>query len=229
MTTVPLSHKGSPPRVREELFFFDRSFYIFWITPACAGRTGYRKNKKFCREDHPRVYGKNKDTDTTSRYCRGSPPRVREELTGAGTGTSDSRITPACAGRTINRFNVIKHQKDHPRVCGKNKLRKGAYNMPRGSPPRVREEHGAVTTDGGALRITPACAGRTRRWTRIDRGREDHPRVCGKNALMLRLHAPPPGSPPRVREEPLQISVNVALSGITPACAGRTPTVIQRI
>jgi len=34
-------------------------------------------------------------------------------------------------------------------------------------------------------RITPACAGKTRRWECLDKSRSDHPRVCGENPQNL--------------------------------------------
>ena len=54
----------------------------------------------------------------------------------------------------------------------------------------------------------------------------DHPRVCGKNMLIRWGHRWRAGSPPRVREKPIYlVKVGVRLR-ITPACAGKTYTLI---
>ena len=57
----------------------------------------------------------------------GSPPHVRERLFGSKSFFLANRITPACAGKTYecNRFTAS--SRDHPRMCGKDPLRKGGY------------------------------------------------------------------------------------------------------
>ena len=87
-------------------------------------------------------------------------------------------------------------------MCGKNYPNVTYVDDKRGSPPRVREERNDGPTVATGVRITPACAGRTRSGRQHDRSRQDHPRVCGKNV-------------------PVCVYSNF-LAGITPACAGRT-------
>ena len=91
-----------------------------------------------------------------------------------------------------------------------------------GSPPRVREERISLRLWVRALRITPACAGRTFSPGIHSVRYQDHPRVCGKNRISSLILAREPGSPPRVREELSCILSFILLSRITPACAGRT-------
>ena len=50
----------------------------------------------------------------------GSPPRVRGKQTCLANILNESRITPACAGKTDSGRNNMPLQKDHPRVCGEN-------------------------------------------------------------------------------------------------------------
>ena len=71
-------------------------------------------------------------------------------------------------------------------------------------------------------RITPACAGKTYELYPIIKLTEDHPRVCGKNRAPELVGNPDKGSPPRVREKPVLIVLITVISGITPACAGKT-------
>ena len=132
------------------------------------------------------------------------------------------RITPACAGRT--NLNTPCHiaAEDHPRVCGKNSVPLPAVPPASGSPPRVREELRPQRVQGQLGRITPACAGRTLARTGNRHLSKDHPRVCGKNPHCVSNIFVPPGSPPRVREEPGRMLIIKRASGITPACAGRT-------
>ena len=91
-----------------------------------------------------------------------------------------------------------------------------------GSPPRVREKLSFSDPVGPPTGITPACAGKTGLYVLTQKTKRDHPRVCGKNAIvglkMVRLA----GSPPRVREKLCRWWFDKRKSGITPACAGKT-------
>ena len=71
------------------------------------------------------------------------------------------------------------------------------------------------------IRITPACAGRSRTKTEIGGIPEDHPRVCGEKYDRNLSTMPRRGSPPRVRGEVAQSSSSRSTFRITPACAGR--------
>ena len=116
----------------------------------------------------------------------GSPPRVREELTGKPYATEDGGITPACAGRTDMPIKEITYAQDHPRVCGKNGNSQRTARRIGGSPPRVREELFEITPHFRPLGITPACAGRTKPMQQCGDRSGDHPRVCGKNLYHYR-------------------------------------------
>ena len=48
----------------------------------------------------------------------GSPPRVRGKVDNQLTASSDTRITPACAGKRPHTVCVEQGRRDHPRVCG---------------------------------------------------------------------------------------------------------------
>ena len=79
-----------------------------------------------------------------------------------------------------------------------------------------------LCADERLVGITPACAGKTLCPPRAQHSRGDHPRVCGENQDRLRLLVSQPGSPPRVRGKLKRISRELELTGITPACAGKT-------
>ena len=74
-----------------------------------------------------------------------------------------------------------------------------------GSPPRVREPRPYLLRLSGTGRITPACAGTTRRVNRRQRENRDHPRVCGNHVIDMFHFDKTEGSPPRVREPPMSL------------------------
>ena len=91
-----------------------------------------------------------------------------------------------------------------------------------GSPPRVRGKHLQSLQLRPVPRITPACAGKTRKPVCFRCTYEDHPRVCGENLQILTKVTILSGSPPRVRGK-LLLNVRLLSSKrITPACAGKT-------
>ena len=95
--------------------------------------------------------------------------------------------------------SLIRELADHPRVCGENYVEAGTDVRADGSPPRVRGKHYDSNRDSGAVRITPACAGKTKCYGAGSGLHEDHPRVCGENVCSIFAAFPSTGSPPRVR------------------------------
>ena len=81
-------------------------------------------------------------------------------------------------------------------MCGEKIPRKAYHSDKRGSPPRVRGEDCAVSDFTVVERITPACAGRSLCNSAAVRLVEDHPRVCGEKARLLRDVFRYIGSPP---------------------------------
>ena len=192
------------------------------ITPACAGKSGRESGTRACCRDHPRVCGEKSTEGAGTAPLKGSPPRVR----GKGDWTTDhpgqTRITPACAGKSGRESGTRACCRDHPRVCGE-KSTEGAGTAPlKGSPPRVRGKGDWTTDHPGQTRITPACAGKSGRESGTRACCRDHPRVCGEKArqgsgLNLRL-----GSPPRVRGKDSVLTFIERGGRITPACAGKS-------
>ena len=82
--------------------------------------------------------GENASRFVSSALIRGSPPRVRGKHNKLDAISDYSRITPACAGKTILRHYANKSKKDHPRVCGENMRWFISIGGLPGSPPRVR-------------------------------------------------------------------------------------------
>ena len=152
---------GSPPRVREKHAVFFQFMLISRITPACAGKTSLdsdlfgclagsppRVREKLTRPsltlwtgwDHTRVCGKNLFENIDKYYDTGSLPRVREKRFYILRTYLDSRITPACAGKTACLLHRLIRLWDHTRVCGKNDYVAILFGLILGSHPRVREK-----------------------------------------------------------------------------------------
>ena len=181
ITTVLKTRLGSPPRMRERPHKIPPSTVYCGITPAYAGKTPRLLYHRCVPRDHPRVCGKDGTKALGYRQVQGSPPRMRERRLMYAAGGTVHRITPAYAGKTMAVTLRLAHDKDHPRVCGKDLTKSLPLRFIAGSPPRMRERlHGyyiIVVYQG----ITPAYAGKTeQRLSATDRCR-DHPRVCGKD------------------------------------------------
>ena len=110
----------------------------------------------------------------------GSPPRVRELPNFLAVKGQQKRITPACAGITLETRASL------PAV--------------RGSPPRVRELLEKAAEEYDLFGITPACAGITKEIISHTALSQDHPRVCGNYLNAASTVSMDLGSPPRVRE-----------------------------
>ena len=170
--------------------------------------------------DHPRVCGEKPIRWTASAARRGSPPRVRGEAVLEAGHVPGARITPACAGRRHSLQCTPSARPDHPRVCGEKQPAFPFCFHVLGSPPRVRGEVTTCDTANRTARITPACAGRSRKNASLHFQFWDHPRVCGEKFKVSVKKRSKSGSPPRVRGEALR-TYHLFVKRITPACAGR--------
>ena len=112
------SKAGSPPRVRGKVEPFKGSMYQSRITPACAGKSVRLSGLSGSGTDHPRVCGEKVPPLLPVVLYRGSPPRVRGKGRCSRYSIPASRITPACAGKSMQGQSAQANQKDHPRVCG---------------------------------------------------------------------------------------------------------------
>ena len=125
--------------------------------------------------------GENRASLETRVLTMGSPPRVRGKLDVSMVLIGSVRITPACAGKTRLRADSRESVEDHPRVCGENSSPFRSLILCPGSPPRVRGKQLTINLMQLAIRITPACAGKTKITIRVLIIDWDHPRVCGEN------------------------------------------------
>ena len=150
------------------------------IPPAHAGKISSNLNEFHIRTDHPRVCGEN---SSIVKFCLakpGSPPRVQGKLNPFYPLECVRGITPAHAGKTVNRSMWSPSAWDHPRACGENSAKEYIVPCCPGSPPRVRGKLCPELLVEVTRGITPACAGKTKRILGRVLGTGDHPRVCGE-------------------------------------------------
>ena len=157
------------------------------ITPACAGSTIYGWNCDIYIEDHPRLRGEYSGDSTAVAPLEGSPPLARGVLICKLIVVTISGITPACAGSTKYRTELIKFVQDHPRLRGEytGLLMVGCSRI--GSPPLTRGVLFWFPPDFSTLRITPAYAGSTPRNFQGLSEVRDHPCLRGEYLLKCRL------------------------------------------
>ena len=112
---------GSPPLARGVLIFFAVNINKSRITPACAGSTHSYQVIKLLHWDHPRLRGEYPASFAYQKDLLGSPPLARGVPFLWFSKFSVYRITPACAGSTLNGILNSTPYKDHPRLRGEYK------------------------------------------------------------------------------------------------------------
>ena len=111
----------------------------------------------------------------------GSPPLARGKPVTRLMNPLQSRITPACAGKTKILSQLQPCDGDHPRLRGENVLFLYTLISLTGSPPLARGKLASGSPMRTFWRITPACAGKTRRCITRTSVEWDHPRLRGEN------------------------------------------------
>ena len=179
--------RGSPPQVRGKPRIVFKKRRLKGITPAGAGKTFQQADKVLALEDHPRRCGENGDDKATPTSTRGSPPQVRGKPHRWLPYSAARRITPAGAGKTLQRRQTLQTVQDHPRRCGENKSKARRSRELIGSPPQVRGKLVPSHVRDAQRGITPAGAGKTTGSRGCIQGKRDHPRRCGENGFECRF------------------------------------------
>ena len=151
-------------------------------------------------------------------------------MRGKGVKQSNSRIrmgiTPAYAGKSCIYRSTTSISWDHPRVCGEKSFKTSTSCWSKGSPPRMRGKGIQPCNQWVRVGITPAYAGKrplpSSGGTRV----RDHPRVCGEKKVSDIETAKQLGSPPRMRGKAWLPKTARAFSGITPAYAGKSRSIL---
>ena len=154
--------------------------YDTGITPAYAGKRASRPTGRSGAWDHPRVCGEKIGQSNRAARHLGSPPRMRGKAPARIAEMMLSRITPACAGKSLPAVLKCPPTRDHPRVCGEKPLQSSVNCTMEGSPPRMRGKGVVHVFVPEKFGITPAYAGKSHCRSRTSPDRWDHPRVCGE-------------------------------------------------
>ena len=132
------------------------------------------------------------------------------------------RFIPACAGNTLQDFDILPCFAVHPRLCGEHSETLPYFGLPHGSSPPVRGTPSAPWPTSPLTRFIPACAGNTTISERTHHPSAVHPRLCGEHHRVGVVSLCSAGSSPPVRGT-LPESVRWRhVYRFIPACAGNT-------
>ena len=135
---------------------------------------------------------------------------------------TQTRITPAGAGKRKRFRRRPRRSWDHPRRCGEKGCSHAHAAIPYGSPPQVRGKVLAVRRHKGQRGITPAGAGKSWILFALCCISWDHPRRCGEKCAFGCANSRGTGSPPQVRGKELPLFQARPDLRITPAGAGKS-------
>ena len=131
-------------------------------------------------QDHPRLCGEKYLAYDKTVPADGSPPPMRGKGTGDATIFQRCRITPAYAGKRLERVPLIPSRQDHPRLCGEKHVFPALAVLVLGSPPPMRGKGLELDFYKSGNGITPAYAGKSCRPPTEIITIGDHPRLCGE-------------------------------------------------
>ena len=154
------------------------------ITPARAGKTRQPTGRRGCPGDHPRSRGENEAACAGTDPETGSPPLARGKLPPGTAPVPCHGITPARAGKTHRSTRRADARTDHPRSRGENPSGDSQSCLQGGSPPLARGKRRPKVVSPRGRRITPARAGKTRRFMPSSSAATDHPRSRGENQAL---------------------------------------------
>ena len=141
-----------------------RRRYNDGITPADAGTSMLGEDNVSNLEDHPRGCGDKFHLYLLWLQLKGSPPRMRGQVSSLQSAVGGHRITPADAGTRTEEQWHIPWLPDHPRGCGDKLMTFITAMGVFGSPPRMRGQVSRDKTPFALTRITPADAGTSSYW-----------------------------------------------------------------
>ena len=135
---------------------------------------------------------------------------------------TETRITPAYAGKSQRPVARPAPPSDHPRIRGEKLSLPRKQSKPLGSPPHARGKvlSGLCVLNGD--RITPACAGKSLLMLLMATRRRDHPRMRGEKKSAAYPITFKQGLPPHARGKAFRRNADIVTPGITPACAGKS-------
>ena len=152
---------GSPPRGRGKVLLLRIVRIAVRITPAWAGKSTIGQKFPQSEWDHPRAGGEKEMELPYHESAWGSPPRGRGKGEQKLLLFQPRRITPAWAGKRLQKLSFGLSARDHPRVGGEKQNGQPGNDSDSGSPPHRRGKACPCTPQAGYSRITPAWAGKS--------------------------------------------------------------------
>ena len=146
--------------MRGKVHFLKHKQLLTRITPAYAGKSTNLLISVSCHEDHPRLCGEKLSDFSIIANVLGSPPPMRGKVIFHFHFLRFCGITPAYAGKSIDRIEFFFRVRDHPRLCGEKATITRSRSLTMGSPPPMRGKDSDETRKFCDLRITPAYAGK---------------------------------------------------------------------
>ena len=172
--------------------------------------------------DHPRLRGEKRETVLLYGRVRGSPPLTRGKVSPSFSETTETRITPAYAGKSRESRSHRSTAEDHPRLRGEKSSRLVSPSQILGSPPLTRGK-GALPAAWASLDgITPAYAGKRSPTSQAAAISRDHPRLRGEKHILRKHGTRNTGSPPLTRGKVRGVDACLRRKRITPAYAGKS-------
>ena len=132
-------------------------------------------------------------------------------------------LIPAHAGKTARHRAAGDGWRAHPRSRGENQSSRQRQRRRRGSSPLTRGKRVQLHHAGDRAGLIPAHAGKTSTSLNSWSGTRAHPRSRGENNLVANGVHLRSGSSPLTRGKPLVVNNEVAIGGLIPAHAGKTP------
>ena len=212
--------RGLSPRVRGNLSSFPRLSTCSGSIPACAGEPRLHRLTLAPNRVYPRVCGGTRPTVRKPHSILGLSPRVRGNRTGTSSIGYRTGSIPACAGEPGPLSTIRAVHQVYPRVCG------GTIPVHRkpvgcdGLSPRVRGNLGVDVAGGVIAGSIPACAGEPFPVVVLVAALGVYPRVCGGTPASSATTCALSGLSPRVRGNPIPLTLPVSPRRSIPACAG---------
>ena len=116
--TFNLCLMGSPPLTRGKAPRDNLNKTLAGITPAYAGKRFFLRPLLFLEEDHPRLRGEKVAFIVICFVIQGSPPLTRGKVMIPFLISCTARITPAYAGKRLDKKIRDLTFEDHPRLRG---------------------------------------------------------------------------------------------------------------
>ncbi len=188
--------------------------------PACAGEPITDRDTRSRRRVYPRVCGGTEFERSVGNSVYGLSPRVRGNPHHAAKMPLSMRSIPACAGEPLGSLHQSPPVRVYPRVCGGTKIVLHLGHCAIGLSPRVRGNPTALCHGALPQRSIPACAGEPYIIRMRKAAGEVYPRVCGGTGGWDIRKSLIKGLSPRVRGNPMIVSLAAKPLGSIPACAG---------